>query len=90
MNSSQSWQAWILSCLEKGRDAFEEAGFTLALGPAEALRIPVPMAPSRPSTGCASCARHKSSLLYGEDPDGFVICRECRSPLFYCDIGGQG
>ena len=39
---------------------------------------------------CASCESDTSDLTFGRDPDGFVLCRECRSPLFYCDIGGQG
>lgn len=42
------------------------------------------------SPTCASCDSHSSELVFGKDPDGFVLCRECRSPLFYCDIGGQG
>ena len=39
---------------------------------------------------CASCESDTSELVFGRDPDGFVLCRDCRSPLFYCDIGGQG
>ena len=39
---------------------------------------------------CASCESDTSRLDFGKDPDGFVLCRECRSPLFYGDLGGQG
>lgn len=39
---------------------------------------------------CASCDSDKSGLVFGNDPDGFVLCRECLAPLFYCDVGGQG
>lgn len=39
---------------------------------------------------CASCDSDSSELVFGNDPDGFVVCRECLSPLFYCDIGGRG
>ena len=28
--------------------------------------------------------------IYGEDLDGLVLCRSCRAPLFYCDLGGLG
>lgn len=45
---------------------------------------------------CASCDS-ASDLVYPDDPDGLVLCRECRSPLralefreMYCDLGGQG
>ena len=41
-------------------------------------------------TVCVSCESGAGDCLFGGDPDGFVLCRECRSPLFYCDIGGQG
>ncbi len=39
---------------------------------------------------CAACDSSAGNLVYGRDPDGFVLCRECRSPIFYCDLGGQG
>jgi hypothetical protein len=39
---------------------------------------------------CASCDSDSSDLVFGGDRDGFVLCRECLSPLFYCEIGGQG
>ena len=39
---------------------------------------------------CASCESGERDYIYGADPDGFVLCRGCGSPLFYCDIGGQG
>ena len=39
---------------------------------------------------CVACDSDSSELVFGNDPDGFVLCRECRSPLFYCDIGGRG
>lgn len=39
---------------------------------------------------CAACDSGAGNLVYGRDPDGFVLCCECRSPLFYCDLGGQG
>jgi hypothetical protein len=39
---------------------------------------------------CDSCASGLGDLVFGDDPDGFVLCRECRSPRFYCDLGGQG
>jgi len=45
---------------------------------------------SRQPAPCASCAGGRSDLIYGDDPDGLVLCRVCRSPLFYCDLGGQG
>jgi len=90
MKPSQSWHAWILSYLTMGWDAFEAAGMALVAGPVEALRLPAALVPLPSSKICASCARNKSLLVYGEDPDGFVLCRECRAPLFYCDIGGQG
>ena len=46
--------------------------------------------PSSHPEVCASCDSGARELIYGDDPDGFVLCRECRSPLFYCDLGGQG
>ena len=39
---------------------------------------------------CAACDSGVCDLVYGDDPDGFVLCRECSAPLFYCDLGGQG
>ncbi len=39
---------------------------------------------------CDSCDSDPGDLVFGNDPDGFVLCQECRSPLFYCDLGGQG
>ena len=39
---------------------------------------------------CDSCDEGPGDLVFGNDSDGFVICRECHSPLFYCDLGGQG
>ena len=42
-----------------------------------------------PPAVCASCSSGAKDLIFGDDPDGFVLCRECRSPLFYCDLGGQ-
>ena len=45
---------------------------------------------------CASCDS-ASDLIYPDDPDGLLLCRECRSPLralkfpeLYCDLGGEG
>jgi hypothetical protein len=52
-----------------------------------------PVEVSRPlhETPCTYCASGSMcALIYGEDPDGFVLCLECLSPLFYCDIGGEG
>lgn len=43
----------------------------------------------RPSA-CAACDRGARKLTYGDGSDGLVLCRECRSLLFYCDLGGQG
>jgi hypothetical protein len=44
-----------------------------------------------------STNRSLGDLVYPDDPDGLVLCRECRSPLralefpeLYCDLGGQG
>jgi hypothetical protein len=45
--------------------------------------------PPQPAV-CASCNGGAGDLTFGDDPDGFVLCGECRSPLFYCDLGGQG
>ena len=42
------------------------------------------------SAVCASCNGGARDLIFGDDPDGFVLCRACRAPLFYCDLGGQG
>jgi len=39
---------------------------------------------------CDSCDDDTGDLAFGDDPDGFVLCSECLSPLFYCDLGGQG
>jgi len=39
---------------------------------------------------CDSCDNGPGDLVFGDDPDGFVLCRECLSPLFYCDLGGRG
>ena len=39
---------------------------------------------------CASCASEGGGRVFGQDVDGFVLCNECRSPLSYCDVGGQG
>jgi len=41
----------------------------------------------------AGCSENHGAVgprIYGEDPDGFVLCRACRVPLFYCDLGGRG
>ena len=46
-------------------------------------------APPQP-VACASCDSGARGLIFGDEPDGLVLCRECRSPLFYCDLGGQG
>lgn len=48
----------------------------------------LPAAPQADS--CTTCDSDVDDLLYGDDPDGFVLCRECRLPLFYCDLGGPG
>ena len=53
-------------------------------------RLDSPPSNEPDQTFCASCFSGNGELIYGEDPDGFVLCRECRSPLFYCDVGGQG
>ncbi len=45
--------------------------------------------PPKPAV-CASCNGGARDVIFGDDPDGFVLCRECRAPLFYCDLGGQG
>ena len=45
---------------------------------------------SLPTRPCAFCKQGAGNHLYGFDPDGFVLCKRCLSPLFYCDIGGQG
>jgi hypothetical protein len=49
-------------------------------------RAPRPLYP----VACDSCTSRPRDLVFGNDPDGFVFCRECLSPLFYCDLGGQG
>ena len=49
-------------------------------------RVPQPLGPAV----CASCDSDTSGLVFGNDPDGFVLCLECLSPVFYCDLGGQG
>ena len=45
---------------------------------------------------CASCDGLEE-LVFPDDPEGDVLCRECRSPLtsldypeLYCELGGEG
>lgn len=56
-----------------------------------ALLLPIASPELLHPTDCASCdGGEADGLIYGDDPDGFVLCRACRSPLFYCDLGGEG
>jgi hypothetical protein len=43
-----------------------------------------------PVARCATCDSGVEDAVFGTDPDGFVVCRECGAPLFYCDVGGEG
>lgn len=38
----------------------------------------------------AHCDCDSRRMVCGDDADGFVLCRESCSPLFHCDLGGQG
>jgi hypothetical protein len=80
----------MMSRLDRVRDALDAIGFALVTVPAEVAGVPIGLPPIPTSSVCVSCSQHRWQLVYGEDPDGLVLCRECRSPLFYCDIGGQG
>ena len=56
----------------------------------------VPASQPPPPPECASCGQ-RDDLIFPEDLELDVLCRECRSPLmtldfpqFYCDLGGEG
>lgn len=55
-----------------------------------AVRPSQPLLVASPDPACESCSGETRAVVYGADPDGFVLCRACRVPLYYCDIGGEG
>lgn len=42
-----------------------------------------------PRAHCVACKAGTSILVYGQDVDGLVLCRSCRAPLLFCDLGGE-
>lgn len=50
----------------------------------------VPVVAETPVARCVTCDSGVVDAVFGMDPDGFVLCRECGAPLFYCDVGGEG